>query len=125
MQTILLMMRRRPIAQDFMEKFKDHPDVHIAYEPNYETADAVHSQDGGVALIEVGETGGYDAAFCLALCKRLREKAPAYKLILLCPEQDEASVSQAVSAKRDGRIDDFVFYDASLAYLTSKLLSML
>ena len=30
----------------------------------------------------------------------------------------------AVAAKLDGSIDDFVFYDAGMEYLCSKLLSM-
>jgi hypothetical protein len=71
-------------------------------------------------LIEIAETGKYDAGYCLSLCVRVR--APGRKLFLLCPEQDETSVSAVIRAKRQGLIEDFMFYSASVDYLVSKLL---
>lgn len=126
MQTIMLIMRRKPIAQGFIARFKDDADVNIMHEIDYaNAAAAIAVNNASVALVEVGETSGYDVAHCLVLCGQMREKTPECKLMLLCPEQDEKSVAEAVAAKREGRIDDFVFYDASLDYLISKLLSML
>ncbi|MDL2218257.1 hypothetical protein LJC27_06320 [Christensenellaceae bacterium OttesenSCG-928-M15] len=126
MQTIVLIMRREPIAQAFIKRLLDNADIAVIHAPDYGRADRIiHEHSAGAALVEVGETSGYDTAHCLALCKRLRDVAPQCKLILMCPEQNGASVQEAVKAKKDRRIDDFVFYDASLDYLTSKLLSML
>lgn len=126
MQTIVLIMRRRPVAQAFMDRLAGNTDISVACEREYARAERViFEHNARVALIEVAESGEYGAAYCMALCERLRAAAPTCKLVLLCPEQNEPGVLQAVRAKRDGRIDDFVFYDASLEYVASKLLSML
>lgn len=126
MQTIMLIMRRRPVAQAFMKKLAGSTDASIVCESDYTRAEhSIRKNNARAALVEVTEAGDYDAVHCLALCDRLRKNAPDCKLVLLCPEQDEPGVFQAVKAKKDGRIDDFVFYDASLDYLASKLLSML
>lgn len=126
MQTIVLMMRRKPAAQGLIRKLRDSGEsLRLACEPDYARAcEAIRAHAAGVALIEIAECGEYNAAYCLALCARLRRQAPGCKLLLMCPEQDTAAVSQAVQAKRDGRIDDFVFYDSTIEYLASKLLSL-
>jgi len=43
----------------------------------------------------------------------------------MCPEQDKKSVDACVEAKKTGKIEDYVFYDTSPEYLTSKLEAML
>lgn len=53
-----------------------------------------------------------------------RKDAPKCMLLLMCPEQDENSITRVVEAKRKKRIDDFVFYDVTIEYLISKLMSM-
>ena len=125
MQTIVLVMRRRLAAQGLMRKLRDDPGFQFVFEPSYSiVAETIRSRNAGVALIEIALTAGHDAVRCLALCAQLRRQAPLCKLLLMCPEQDTAAVAQAVEAKREGRIDDFVFYDASAEYLAFKLLSM-
>ncbi|MDL2214259.1 hypothetical protein LJB76_01710 [Clostridia bacterium OttesenSCG-928-O13] len=125
MQTIVLVMRRRPVAQGLMLRLEAEPGLTAIFEPDYANADvAIRSHGAGITLIEACESGDYDTSHCLVLCARLRKKTPGCKLLLMCPEQDKGSVSQAVQAKRDGCIDDFVFYDSTTDYLTSKLLSM-
>ena len=116
MQTIVLTMRRKPIAQGLMLMLGGNPDLRLTCEPEYGSAD--------VALIEVNESVRNDVSRCLTLCDRLRKEAPQCKLLLMCPEQDRTAVAQAVEAKRAGRIDDFVFFDSTTDYLISKLLSM-
>ncbi|MCL2105516.1 MAG: hypothetical protein FWH26_00360 [Oscillospiraceae bacterium] len=116
MQTVVLVMRRGLAAQGLMRKLRGDPDLRLTYEPAYSRAD--------VALIEVAESGRQDISYCLSLCDRLQTEAPLCKRLLMCPEQDGTAVARAVEAKRAGRIDDFVFYDATPDYLVSKLLSM-
>lgn len=126
MQVAVLLMRRGPIAQALGRKLNESPDTTSLHEPDYaRAAGTIACSGAGVALIEVGETSDYGARHCLDLCRRLRKCAPCCKLVLMCPEQDEAGVCQMIQAKKGGQIDDFVFYDASLDYLSSKLLSML
>ena len=125
MQTIVLVMSRTSIAQGLSAMLKKEQNIEIYHENNYNRASAVISANHAhSALIEVTENGEYDVGFCLALCDNIRETMPDCKLLLMCPEQDKSAVRQAVSAKRTGRITNFVFYDASLRYLSSMLLSV-
>jgi len=125
-RTIVLVMRRKSIAQGLTQKLWNQADLHLVYELSYSHAQAaVCSHGAGVALIEVAESGEHHGVTdCLALCASLREAAPHCKLLLLCPERDREGVARAVEAKRTGHIDDFVFYDATSDYLAAKLLSM-
>lgn len=123
MRTVLLLMNRTSNTQGIMRTLSVDPELRFACETDYARADAkAHGAD--VALIEVAESGGYDVAFCLALCDRIRRTRPECRLLLMCPERDRICVDRAVGAKQAGRIDDFVFYDASVDYLASKLSSM-
>lgn len=125
MPIIILIMKRKPIAQGLMNCLKDSPDIHLVYEPYYyKTKIAIQKHNAKAALIEVAETGPYDIEYCLALCRELRENTPECKLILMCSEQDEKSIKLVVSAKRKEEIDDFVFFDVSIDYLASKLISI-
>lgn len=125
MQNIILIMQRKAIAQTLMNKLQDSPDIRLIYQPDYHSAQAtIEGQNAKAALIEVTESRPYDMDYCLALCKRLRKNTPECKLLLMCPEQDEESIKQVVNAKGKKLIDDFVFYDVTMDYLTSKLLSI-
>ena len=125
MQTIVLVMQRRPVAQGLMQRMQAEQSLTPIFEPDYAHADvAIRSNRADIALVEAWESGEYNTLHCLALCSWLRKETPGCKLLLMCPEQDKGSVAQAVEAKRDGQIDDFVFYDSTIDYLATKLLSM-
>lgn len=125
MQTIVLVMRRKPIAQSLVERLQDNPDAQIIHASDYDNSEAIiFNSKANVVLIEAAESGDYGIAYCLELCERLRKDAPKCMLLLMCPEQDENSITRVVEAKRKKRIDDFVFYDVTIEYLISKLMSM-
>lgn len=125
MPIIVLIMKRKPVAQGFMNSLEDNPDIHLIYEPYYHKAiPTIQSHDAKATLIEVAEAGPYDIAYCLELCKELREKTPGCKLILMCSEQDEKTIKLVVDAKGKKEIDDFVFFDVTIDYLASKLVSI-
>ena len=42
----------------------------------------------------------------------------------MCSEQDEKSIKEVVAAKWARQIDDFVFYDVTIDYLASKIISI-
>ena len=123
-------MLRRSVAQGIIIKMREDPgNIAIVHESEYikavEAAEAAIANGADTALlIEIAESGGYNAGFCLQLCDRIRKGAPGCRLLLLCPEQNEMSVSAAGEAMRNGRIDDFLFYDASIEFLVSKLLEI-
>ena len=125
MKTILLVTLRQPVAELLIQKLRDFPGISLIYEPDYaKFSKAVASYGADTALIEVQESGERGMAYCLSLCDQMRKETPRTRTLLLCPEQDTVVVSDAVEAKREGRIDDFLFYNATTDYLTSKLLAM-
>jgi hypothetical protein len=125
MQTILLVTLRRPVAELLAQKMRNIPGVRLKHEPDYAGfAGAVASYEADTVLIEVQETGEHGIAYCLALCGAIRREAHGCRALLLCPEQDEEAVDGAVKAKRDGLIDDFLFYSATADYIVSKLLAL-
>jgi DNA-binding NarL/FixJ family response regulator len=125
MAKVVLIMYRKAIAQGVMARLQDKEDINLVYEPDYSNAkNSLHNHNAKAALIEVTESGPYDMDYCLALCKELRMQVPGCKLLLMCPEQDEKSIRKVVDAKCDNLIDDFVFYDVTIDYLASKLISI-
>ena len=122
LKTVLLIMRRASLAQGLMAKARDDPGLRLCYEPDYDHVDAaIGSHQAAGALLEVSEDGRQDMGYCLSLCARLRETAPRCRLMLMCPEGQAETIHRAVDAKRRGEIDDFVFYDVSLDYLSASL----
>lgn len=125
MPIIVLIMHRKAIAQGLIDRLEDSTEISLIYEPNYQNANtAICSYQAKVALIEAAESGPYDMHYCLTLCKLLRVHAPECKLLLMCPEQEEENVKQVIDAKGNKQIDDFVFYDVTIDYLASKLISI-
>ena len=125
MPTIMLVMQRKAIAQGLVARLQDSPDIRLIYEPDYHKAKAaIHNYDAKAALIEATESGPYDMAYCLALCQELKQQTPGCKLLMMCSEQDEEGVRRVVDAKGEKLIDDFVFYDVTIDYLVSKLITM-
>ncbi len=125
MGNILLLMRRKPIAQVIINSFKDKQEICPIYESNYRNARLIIiNHKPKAVLMEVAETGPYDIGYCLELCREIRRKIPESKLILMSSERDERSVKQVITAKSQDEIDDFLFYDVTIDYLTSKFISI-
>ena len=125
MPIIILIMQRQAVAQGLMSKLRFSPDLKLIYEPYYHKANyTIQNYNAKAAIIEVAESGPYDIGYCLALCKELRENTPECKLILMCSDQDEKTIDLVIEAKAKERIDDFVFFDVTTDYLSSKLISI-
>ena len=122
LKTVVLIMRRASLAQGLMTKVRNLPDLQLCYEPDYANADvAIRTHLAVGALLEVTEDGLCDIDFCLALCTWLRKVTPHCRLMLMCPEEQQETVRRAIQAKQQGEIDDFLFYDVSMDYLTTSL----
>lgn len=125
MSNVVLIMDRKSIAQGLMYSLLESPYIGLVYEPNYKNANiTISNYNAKAVLIEATEKGPYDIEYCLALCKELRQNTLKCKLILMCSEQDEKSIKLVVDAKRKKEIDDFVFFDVTIDYLASKLISI-
>jgi len=77
-----------------------------------------------IALVEIQENRGNPAQDALDVCMEIKEASPGCKIILICPDNDEESVSACIEAVKEGRINDYLFYDLSVDYLVSKLMSL-
>lgn len=125
MSIVMLFMQRKAIAQGLMDKLKDSVDIHLIYVADYAIAkETIVSYDAQAVLIEATESGHYNIDYCLNLCQKIRKNTPECKLLLMCSDQDEYCIQGVVAAKGNGLIDDFVFYDASIDYLASKILAI-
>lgn len=125
MSSVLLVMKRKVLADSLVRSMKDAPRFDFHTEYNYAgailTAEVLRPT---VVVLEIPESGDWTANKCLALCDRLREEHPSGKILILCPEGDPAACDATIAAVQDARINDFVFYDTSWKYLVSKLESM-
>jgi DNA-binding NarL/FixJ family response regulator len=120
MQKIILAMRRKPAAEELIRKLRERCGCLVVCESDHEKAeDCIRSGGADTVLIEISETGKYDFDYCMALCSRIKE--PNRKIFILCSEQDEPSVSAVITAKRQGLINDFIFFDVSVEYIISKI----
>ena len=82
----------------------------------------VASLSADVLLMETAYDPGFTMGECLTKAKLLRSQSPEYKVILLCDENSAPELArQVVQAKKDGRIDDFVYSSVSESYLTALL----
>lgn len=125
MSAIILIMHRKAITKSLMNRLQSNSKLQQIYEYDYgEVNKITKSYDANVALIEVAESGDYDIAYCLSLCKLLRKYVPECKLLLMCSEVDEQTIKLVINAKLWEKIDDFVFYDVTIDYLVSKLMSI-
>jgi len=124
MRNTILIMKRTSMAQALIHKMEESG-LSVLLEQNYENAKStVISKKANAVIVEAAEDGQYNISYCLMLCRTIRKADPKCKILLLCPEQNKDSISKAIQAKQNGFIDDFVFYDTSLEYLVSKLLSL-
>ncbi|MDR0490013.1 MAG: hypothetical protein LBH28_02035 [Oscillospiraceae bacterium] len=126
MQTVLLLMQRKPVAQSLMRKMHGTAGIGMIHEIDYAKAvTCILPNTVGVALVEISESGRPDVDCCLALCARLRSMAPGCKLLLMCPEHDRAAVMAIITARLDGSVDDFLFCNATIDFIEAKIMSFL
>lgn len=120
-------MRRKILSDALAKQAEGHARFELRTEQNYPMALlAAEAYVPDVAVVEVPESGAWkDAEKCLAVCDAIRKQVPGCKQVLLCSENDEATCGAAVQAKREARIDDFLYYETSVNYLFSKLESLI
>ena len=122
LKNVLLIMTRASLAQGLLHKGAEVSDLQFFFEADYEKSIAsVKARSAETVLLEISESGMQDTAYCLALSESIKREVPGCRILLMCPESDPDSVKKTIGAKRSGRIDDFVFYDASMDYLITVL----
>ena len=87
--------------------------------------DAVCWTDADIALLEVACNPGFTVDERLCQVRRLREWNPKCRILLICDENSTPELARKVAiAKKDGRIDDFLYSSVSESYLTAMLYAM-
>ncbi len=120
------MLKRRSLCDGLCSIFQssgvgEHM-IEIRYENLITTALQKSPQ---VILLEVPECGLPSIAECLSISDEIKQKLPTCKILLMCSERDKVAVGGSIEAKKTGRVDDFVFFDTSVQYLTASLKAFL
>ena len=125
MSSVLLILNRRILGDTLIKTMKDSPQfqLHTEYEYDNVISAAIAIQPV-VAVLELSNSGRWTIQRCIELCDGLKKACPGIKILVLCPEENKDACDTTVAAVQAGRVDDFVFYDASRKYLISKLESM-
>lgn len=120
--TVMLVLCRRVIAGLLVEAIQKRIDMEVfgLYEYN-KAKNMAELRKPKIALVEIPERHGFPVQYVLDVCKDIQEASPGCKIILICPENNEESVEATLKAKKEGEIDDFLFYDLSVDYLVAKL----
>ena len=123
---VMLVLCRKVLAKLFIEHINNNTQMKAlgVYKFN-EVKNMALLHNPNLALVEIPERHGESAREAFDVCDDIKEARPGCKVMLMCPEQDKKSVDACVKAKKKGKIEDFIFYEASLEYLTSKLEALL
>jgi hypothetical protein len=75
-----------------------------------------------VALMEVSYAPGCNMDGRLTVARKIRAAVPGCRIVLLCDENSAPEMArQVVLAKKDGKIDNFVYSSVSESYLAAML----
>ncbi len=77
-----------------------------------------------VILFEVPQSGFPSVYGCLHLIDKIKLVSPESKILLMCSEFDQDAIQSTIYAKKNSRVDDFVFYDTSIEYLKASIKSL-
>ena len=122
----MLVLCRKIIAEALIKALENNRDMEAFGVYDYKNAGmTARSRKPHLALVEIPERYGSPALETLDVCDEIKKASPGCKIILLCPERDKESVGVCIDVKKRGEIDDFIFYEAGVDYLASKLEALL
>ena len=120
---VLLVMKRKMLSDALVKQTIGSSLFELTATQDYSTA-ALTAElcTPDISVVEIPESGPWrPAEKCLALCDAIGREVPPCKRVILFNEDDTDSYQAVIQAKRENRIDDFLFYDSSVNYLFSKL----
>ena len=77
-----------------------------------------------IAIIDVTEETSEETKAKFALCKKLCQKIPGCRLLLLVSQESKFARQMAIDAIKSKVVNDFVLCDTSLDYLLAKLIAL-
>ena len=122
-KTVLLVMYRRMLSDWLTNQTGGNIHFKVVAVDNYALAPlTAETCMPDLALVEIPESGQWQSAEkCLTMCDLIRTQIPNCKQMILCDDKDAASCQAAIQARKEQRIDDFLFFSNSTKYLVSKL----
>lgn len=122
MKKVLLVMCRKVLSDALTRSARDDGRFDFHSENNYSSALlTAELLAPDITVLEIPESGEWTPERCLAICRTIGKSLPGCAVMLLCPEGNPAAVEATIAARREGIIDDFIYYDSSVKYLMSKL----
>lgn len=122
MKKILLIMRRKLIAEAIVKEMGRNGKFMLLVEYNYQnmkTTFDVFNPD--LVLLEIPESTEINKPAWIDLCEYIKRKNFNQKILLLCPEDNIKACKVTEEMIQTDLADDFVYYDTSMRYLVSKL----
>jgi len=127
MKKVGIITTNKMFAQSLAASIREMPDrgfePHLLLNPKQAQLD-VEVLGIDVAIIDVVEGSTTGSESTVSFCENLRKAVPDCRLLLLISQDDKEACRVAVNSTKKEVIDDFVFYDASLGYLLTKLASL-
>ena len=78
-----------------------------------------------VVLMEVAQTPPWDTASCLELVAKIRAELPNAKFVFWCDERPGQIGEQVIKAKKEGKIDAFLYASADLEFFAATIKTLL
>lgn len=78
-----------------------------------------------VVLMEVAQQPPWDTQGCLELVEKIRAELPHTKYIFWCDERTGRLGDSVVKAKREGKIDAFLFASADMEYFAATIQALI
>lgn len=122
MKSILFISANKILGQGLLEAILSKPELGFQWTAQLNYSQAIIGaeifQTDVVILDVVDQT---DMEYALKISEALRQCNGVIKILLLVRSEQDIVRRNSVNAKNKGLIDNFVFYDSSLAYLLAKL----
>ena len=122
MKTVLFISSNKVLGQGLSAAIHAKPELDFLWAPQLRYPQAVVGVDifhADVVILDIVDQADMDQA--VGICQPLRQVEQDLKILLLVRPEQSVVCSRVIDAKNAGLIDDFVFYDSSLAYLLAKL----
>ena len=116
MKTVLFISSNKVLGQGLSAAIHAKPELDFLWAAQLHYPQAVVGVDifhADVVILDIVDQADMD--------QPLRQVEQDLKILLLVRPEQSAVCSRVIDAKNAGLIDDFVFYDSSLAYLLAKL----
>ncbi len=127
MKRIGFITRNRVLAQSLSAFIKNNPDLPfeaVILQNISQTVLDAEVMKIDIAVVEMTAGSAKETEAISSLCQALRNAVPHCRILILAPPDNPAGRDAAISATRLDCADDYIFFDSTIDYLFTKLLSL-